>query len=94
MRNTEGFLGVSTGFVALDEMLGGGFRNSDFVIIAARHSMGKTAFSLNIAHKAAVKNGIPVVFFSVEMAAIQLRALLLGAEARHNAYCILTGRIG
>jgi replicative DNA helicase len=45
-----------------------GFQNSDLIILAARPSMGKTAFALNIARNAAVDGNIPVAFFSLEMA--------------------------
>jgi replicative DNA helicase len=88
----DGLTGVPTGYMRLDEMLGG-FRKSDLVIIAARPSMGKTALALSIARNAAVESNVPVAFFSIEMAAIQLTVRLLSAEARVNAHNILTGRI-
>lgn len=88
----EGLTGIPTGYTRLDEMLGG-FRKSDLVIIAARPSMGKTALALSIARNAAIESGVPVAFFSIEMAATQLAVRLLSAESRINAHNILTGRI-
>jgi len=64
-------LGLSTGFTDLDKLLSG-LKKSDFVIIAARPSMGKTAFALNIASYLSIKKGVPLVFFSLEMSASQL----------------------
>ncbi len=90
--NKNSFIGVPTGYLKLDEMLGG-LRKSDLVIIAARPSMGKTALALSIARNAAVESGVPVAFFSIEMTAVQLTVRLLSAEARVNAQHIFQGRI-
>ena len=64
-------LGLSTGFKDLDKLLSG-LKKSDFIIIAARPSMGKTAFALNIASYLSIKKSVPLVFFSLEMSASQL----------------------
>jgi replicative DNA helicase len=68
--------GVDTGFLDLDRMTGG-LRPSELTIVAARPSMGKTALALNFAHNMAVKNGIPVGIFSLEMGVEQLAERLL-----------------
>jgi replicative DNA helicase len=73
--------GVSTGFRDLDGLLQG-FQRTDLVIIAARPAMGKTAFALNIASTAALRHGVPVAFFSLEMGKEQLATRMLIAEAR------------
>lgn len=88
----SGVSGVPTGFVKLDELLGG-FQKSDLIIIAARPSMGKTALALSIARNAAIEYDVPVAFFSIEMASVQLIMRLISAETRINAHNIRTGRI-
>ncbi len=82
---------VPTGLYALDDMLGG-FQKSDLIIIAARPSMGKTAFALSIARNAAIDHKVPVAVFSLEMSTIQLVTRLISAEARIDAHSIRTGR--
>ncbi|MGI6369604.1 MAG: replicative DNA helicase [Ignavibacteria bacterium] len=64
--------GVSTGFSSLDNILNGGFQKSDLIILAARPSMGKTAFALELTLNAAMKSNKPVAFFSLEMNSVQL----------------------
>ena len=71
INNKGNLLGLETGLDDLDHFLQG-LKNSDFMILAARPSMGKTAFALNIASYLAVEKDIPVVFFSLEMSSIQL----------------------
>jgi replicative DNA helicase len=73
--------GVSTGFKGLDDLTCG-LQNSDLIILAARPSMGKTAFALNVARNAAVKNEVPVAVFSLEMSKEQLVMRLLNAESK------------
>jgi replicative DNA helicase len=82
--------GVSTGFIDFDRLTGG-FQPGSLNIIAARPSMGKTAFALNIAQHAAQEKGVPVLLFSLEMGAEQLAQRLLGAEARVNIHDLRTG---
>ncbi|MGL4997768.1 MAG: replicative DNA helicase [Cetobacterium sp.] len=72
--------GISTGFKHFDEMTSG-FHPSDLVILAARPSMGKTAFALNLALNAAMKGGKGVLVFSLEMSSSQLLQRLLAMEA-------------
>ena len=73
--------GVSTGFVEMDEMTAG-LHPGELVIVAARPSMGKTAFSLNIALSAALKEKKSVAYFSVEMGKEQMMIRMLAAEAK------------
>ena len=63
--------GVTTGYTRLDQMTAG-LQPSDLIIVAARPSMGKTAFSLNMAMRAAVQDNVPVAVFSLEMSSEQL----------------------
>lgn len=83
---------VPTGFYELDDMLGG-FQKSDLIILAARPSMGKTAFALSLARNAAVDNKVPVGIFSLEMATMQLVIRLLCAEGRVNAHQVRSGKL-
>ena len=73
--------GLKTGFADIDDITGG-FQKSDLIIVGARPSMGKTAFALNIAQYAAVKEGKRVVIFSLEMSKYLLGMRLLAMEAR------------
>nr|AFD03363.1 replicative DNA helicase [uncultured bacterium W5-47b] len=89
---TQQKFSVPTGFYELDEILGG-FQKSDLVIVAARPSMGKTAFALTIARNAAVDHDIPVGIFSLEMSTMQLIIRLLCAEGKLNAHLVRTGKL-
>jgi replicative DNA helicase len=75
--------GISTGFTNLDAITAG-LHPADLVILAARPSMGKTAFALNIARNVALVEKVPVALFSIEMAKEQLALRLLCSEARVN----------
>lgn len=86
----EMITGVPTGFTDLDAMTAG-FQPSDLIIIAGRPSMGKTSFALNIAQHAAIAEGIPVAFFSLEMSKEQLALRMLCSEARIDAQKVRTG---
>ncbi|MFQ5571948.1 MAG: replicative DNA helicase [Rhodothermales bacterium] len=90
----DGLTGVPSGFNRLDDLTGG-WQNSDLIIIAARPSMGKTAFSLACARNAAVhpQHQTGVAVFSLEMSAQQLAQRLLTSEARVNAQSARTGRL-
>jgi len=88
---TSKSVSVQSGYFALDDMLGG-FQRSDLIIIAARPSMGKTAFALSFARNAAIDYKVPIAVFSLEMSTIQLATRLISAEARINAHSIRTGR--
>ncbi|HAZ74797.1 MAG TPA: replicative DNA helicase [Rikenellaceae bacterium] len=79
-QDSNGLNGVPSGFVSLDTVTMG-WQPSDLIILAARPSVGKTAFSLNLARNAAVDHHMPVAFFSLEMAAIQLVNRLITSES-------------
>ena len=79
-QDISGLSGVPSGFVSLDTITMG-WQPSDLIILAARPSVGKTAFSLNLARNAAVDHKMPVAFFSLEMAAIQLVNRLITSES-------------
>jgi replicative DNA helicase len=72
--------GIPTGYIDLDKLLGG-FQRTDLIILAARTSVGKTSFALNLAVNAAVKHNATVAIFSLEMAAEQLASRLLSMES-------------
>jgi len=78
----DGVTGIDTGFSRLNTMTAG-WQPSDFIILAGRPSMGKTALALDIAKNAA-KNDVPVGVFSLEMSSMQLVMRLLYNEARFN----------
>lgn len=82
---------VPTGFVELDQLLGG-FQRSDLIIIAARPAMGKTAFAMSAARNAAMEYNVPIGIFSLEMATNQLVTRLISAESRINAHSLRTGK--
>ena len=73
--------GVTTGYNRLDQMTAG-LQPSDLIIVAARPSMGKTAFTLNMAMRAAVQENVPVAIFSLEMSMDQLMQRMLCAWAK------------
>jgi replicative DNA helicase len=82
--------GIPTGFTELDKMTAG-FQRNDLIIVAARPSVGKTAFSLNIAQNVATKTDENVAIFSLEMGADQLVMRMLCAEGNINAQRLRTG---
>nr|MCR5388267.1 replicative DNA helicase [Lachnospiraceae bacterium] len=84
--------GIATGFTDLDMMLSG-LQPSDFILVAARPSMGKTAFVLNIAEYVAIRNKIPTVIFSLEMSKESLVNRLLSLESRVDAQNIRSGKL-
>ncbi len=81
MRGDRMITGVETGYYKLDEMTSG-FQKGDFVVIAGRPSMGKTAIALNIASYAAIENNIAIGIFSLEMSGEALVQRLLCSEAK------------
>jgi replicative DNA helicase len=85
--------GVPTGFVDLDEMTSG-FQKSDLVIVAARPSMGKTSFVLNLALHCGIEAGRSVGIFSLEMSKEQLFMRMLTSEARVDAHRFRGGYLG
>ncbi|MBQ2062963.1 MAG: replicative DNA helicase [Firmicutes bacterium] len=84
-------IGVPTGFIDLDKMTSG-MQKSDLIILAARPSMGKTAFALCVARNAALK-GYKVAIFSLEMGKMQLSQRLLSMEAGVDSHRLRTGRL-
>ena len=81
---------IPTGFIDLDYRTAG-LQPSDLILIAARPSMGKTAFVLNIAQKAAVRDHVPTAIFSLEMSKEQLVTRMMAMEAMVDSQSIRTG---
>jgi len=88
----EAYLGISTGFKDLDDLLGG-FQKSDLAIIAARPSVGKTSLALDMMRHAALVEGKTVAFFSLEMSKTQIMDRLLGMQSGIPFWEIRTGRL-
>ncbi|MBZ0093106.1 MAG: replicative DNA helicase, partial [Sulfuricellaceae bacterium] len=84
--------GVPTGFADLDSMTSG-LQPGDLIIVAGRPSMGKTAFSLNIAENVALDAGLPVAVFSMEMGGTQLVTRMIGSVGRLDQHKLRTGRL-
>ncbi|MFD3450544.1 replicative DNA helicase [Microbacteriaceae bacterium 4G12] len=84
--------GIPTGFTELDRMTAG-FQRNDLIIVAARPSVGKTAFALNIAQNVATKTDENVAIFSLEMGADQLVMRMLCAEGNIDAQRLRTGSL-
>ncbi len=91
-RNRGNVTGLATGFRDLD-YLTSGFQRSDFILIAARPSMGKTAFALNIAEHMALKGKKGVGIFSLEMSSTQLANRLMAMNARVSVSLLRNGKI-
>ncbi len=91
-KNESAFNGVPSGFVAVDKKTLG-WQRSDLIIVAARPSMGKTAFVLTMARNMAVDYDQPTAFFSLEMSAEQLMMRLIVAETGIASSTIKTGRL-
>ena len=91
-QSQGGITGVPSGLIDLDRKLSG-FQKSDMVVLAARPSMGKTAFALNVALNAALKADAKVLIFSLEMAKEQLSQRLLSMEARVESQKMSTGDV-
>ena len=91
-RNKGAVTGIATGFYDLDYKTAG-LQPSDLVLLAARPSMGKTAFVLNIAEHIAVKNKITTAIFSLEMSKTQLVNRILSMNSRVDAQVLRTGNL-
>ncbi len=85
MREGEYLSGLPTGFTELDDLTSG-FQPGDFIVVAGRPSMGKTALSLTIAEHMAADEKIPVVFFSMEMGNSQVAQRILCSRGRVDAH--------
>jgi len=90
--NQSDVTGIATGFSDLDRMTSG-LQPGDLVIVAGRPSMGKTAFSINIAEHVALQGNKPVAIYSMEMGASQLAMRMLGSVGRLNQHDLRTGRL-
>jgi replicative DNA helicase len=91
-NGAEDVTGVRTGFYDLDRNTAG-LQPGDLIVLAARPSMGKTAFALNIAENVAVQEGLPCVVFSMEMGASQLALRMVGSQGRIDQQHLRTGRL-
>ncbi|MGZ5180115.1 MAG: replicative DNA helicase [Ramlibacter sp.] len=90
--NPNDITGVPTGFHDLDRMTSG-LQAGDMVVLAARPSMGKTAFAINIAEHVALNEGLPVAVFSMEMGASQLAVRIVGSIGRIDQGHLRTGKL-
>ncbi len=88
----EAYLGISTGFKDLDDLLGG-FQKSDLIILAARPSVGKTSLALDMMRHAGLQEKKTVAFFSLEMSKTQIMDRLLGMQSNIPFWEIRTGRL-
>ncbi|MBM3995861.1 MAG: replicative DNA helicase [Planctomycetes bacterium] len=87
------FSGIATGYLDLDNLTAG-FQNSELIILAARPSVGKTAFALNIARHVVVEEGLPVLFVSLEQARVELAERLICCQARVDSHRLRRGHLG
>ena len=90
IQNDGQVIGVTTGYKRFDKLTSG-LQKSDLIILAARPAMGKTAFALNIAMNAALKQKATVLIFSLEMSKEQLGQRILSVESRVEMQRIRTG---
>ena len=90
--NPNDITGVPTGFYDLDRMTSG-LQAGDMVVLAARPSMGKPAFAINIAEHVALNEGLPVAVFSMEMGASQLAVRIVGSIGRIDQGHLRTGKL-
>jgi len=91
-KRADSLIGIPSGFTKLDRLTNG-WQNSDLVIVAARPSMGKTAFVLTMARNMAVEHGRSVAIFSLEMASLQLVNRLIVAETELPSNRIRNGKL-
>ncbi|AXK40239.1 replicative DNA helicase [Crenobacter cavernae] len=91
--NPDEVTGIPTGFIDLDSKTSG-LQPGDLIIVAGRPSMGKTAFSMNIAEHVAVETKLPVAVFSMEMGGTQLVMRMLGSVGRLDQHILRTGKLG
>jgi replicative DNA helicase len=91
-REGKSITGVSTGYAELDKLLSG-LQNSELLILAARPSQGKTALALNLAENIAIRAGMPVAVFSLEMSKESLLQRLVASVASIDAHKFRTGHL-
>jgi len=88
----DDYTGIPSGFPALDNMLSG-FQDSEFIVIGARPSVGKTALALSMAANIAIHHKIPCGFFTLEMSDMAVMQRLLASEARIGSQSLRTGML-
>ncbi|MBA3536199.1 MAG: replicative DNA helicase [Tatlockia sp.] len=91
-HNGDSITGLATGLSDLDELTSG-LQQSDLVIVAGRPSMGKTALVMNMAEHAAIKSGLPVLVFSMEMPSDSLAMRMMSSLGRIDQHRIRTGKL-
>jgi replicative DNA helicase len=91
-NSKNAYTGIPTGFGNLDRFTSG-FQRSEFIVIGARPSVGKTALALSMASNIAIHEKIPVGFFTLEMSEMALTQRILAAEARINSNLIRNGML-
>ena len=91
-RNPETIRGVPTGFKNFDERVGG-LQNSNMIVLAARPSLGKTSFAVNVAQHAALEHKIPIGIISLETSREQLVHRMLAAQADLDSWKLNTGKL-
>jgi replicative DNA helicase len=91
-KREDGLSGIPSGFTRLDRITSG-WQNSDLIVIAARPSMGKTAFVLSMARNIAIDHHLPIAVFSLEMASIQLVNRLISSESELPSERIRNGKL-
>jgi replicative DNA helicase len=92
LDHSNGVTGISTGFLDLDTYTSG-FQPGDLIIVAGRPSMGKTAFSINIAENIALESRLPVAIFSMEMGSAQLVTRMIGSVGRLDQHRMRNGTL-
>ena len=92
IKSGRQYTGVPTGFGVLDKLLSG-FQKSEFIIIGARPSIGKTAFALSMAANIAIDNKVPVGFFTLEMSNLAIMQRLLASVGRVSSEKLRTGML-
>jgi replicative DNA helicase len=91
-KDPHAISGIAAGFVDLDQLTAG-FQNSELIIVAARPSVGKTAFALNVVRHVVVEERLPVFFVSLEQTRIELAERLLAAQARVDSHKLRKGHL-
>ena len=91
-RGENEFSGVPTGYLDLDNLTAG-FQNNELIVLAARPSVGKTAFALNIARHVVVEEGMACLFVSLEQARVELAERLLCCQARVDSHKLRRGHL-
>ena len=86
----DAYIGIPSGFSELDTLTSG-FQNSEFIVIGARPSVGKTALALTMAANMAIHNKFPVGFFTLEMSSMALMQRMLASEARIRSNSLRSG---